>query len=70
MILITKKSVTAIAILGLLIGIAGFIRTSSIVIALAVVGTGIRQERKIERYFALAIGAALLIVAISLPHGR
>ena len=70
MILITKKSVTAIAIFGLLIGIAGFIRTSSIVIALAVIGAGIRQERKIERYFALAIGAALLIVAISLPHGR
>ena len=70
MISITKKSVTLIAIAGLIIGIAGFIRTGSIVIALAVIAAGIRQERKIERYFALAIGVTLLIVAISLPHGR
>ena len=61
---------TAIAVVGLLIGIIGFARTGSIVIALAVIGASIGQNRKIERYFALLIGVALLVVAIVLPHGR
>ena len=70
MISISKKSITAIAVVGLLIGIIGFARTGSIVIALAVIGSGIVQKRKFERYFALVLGVALLVVAIVLPHGR
>jgi len=66
----SKNSVTAIALLGLVTAFLGFVRTGSIVIALAVIGASIGQNRKIERYFALLIGVALLVVAIVLPHGR
>ncbi len=66
----SKNSVTAIALVGLVAAFLGFVRTGSIVIALAVIGASIGQNRKIERYFALLIGVALLVVAIVLPHGR
>lgn len=67
---LNKKSITSLAVAGLIIGVAGYVRTSSIVIALAVLATGITQERKVERIFAISIAIALLIVAIVLPHGR
>lgn len=67
---ISRKALNLVAFAGLLIGVAGFVRTSSIVIGVAVFITGLRQQRKIERYLAMAIGLSLLIVAIALPHGR
>ena len=70
MISLSKKTVTLIAVVGLITAMLGIVRTGSIVIAIAVIGSSIGQNRKIERYFALVIGGALLIVAIVLPHGR
>lgn len=70
MISVNKKTVTFVALIGLLAGVFGYVRTGSIVIALAVLGAALGQSRKIERYSALVIGGALLIVAIVLPHGR
>jgi len=66
----SKNSVTAIALVGLVAAFLGFVRTGSIVIALAVIGASIGQNRKIERYLPFLIGVALVIVAIVLPHGR
>ena len=67
---LNQKVITLLAIVGIAIGVLGFVRTGSIVTALAVLATAIRQDRKIERYLAITIGVALLIVAFVLPHGR
>ena len=67
---LNQKVITLLAIVGIAIGVLGFVRTGSIVTALAVLATAIRQDRKIERYLAMTIGVALLVVAFVLPHGR
>ena len=61
-----------IAILaGIVIGIAGFVRTGAILIAL---GTGVIAlsqwgKRKMESYLPLAIAIGLLLLALALPKG-
>ena len=60
----------AIAI-GVLIGIASYVRISALVIA---IGTGLialdnRSSRKIEMYLPLAIAIALFALALALPRG-
>ena len=68
--MISQRSLTIIAALGVLLGALSFVRTGSIVVGAALALTGLRQERKVERYLPIAIGIALIIVAIVLPHGR
>lgn len=58
------------AAFGVLLGAIGFVRSGAIVIGAAIALTGVRQERRIERYLPLTIGLALIVVAIVLPHGR
>lgn len=55
---------------GVLLGALSYVRTGSIILGAALLLTGIRQERRIERYLATLIGLGLIIVAIVLPHGR
>lgn len=57
--------------LGVLVGIAGFVRTGALLIA---AGTGVISlsqwnKRKIERYLPLAIALVLFGLAIALPKG-
>ncbi len=68
--MISQRSLTIIAAFGVLLGALSFVRTGSIVVGAALALTGLRQERKVERYLPIAIGIALIIVAIVLPHGR
>jgi len=56
---------------GVLFGIAGFVRTGAVMISL---GTGVialtqRSKGKIERYFPLAIAIVLFGLALALPKG-
>lgn len=57
--------------LGLLVGIASFVRIGSIAIALGmgVIAIANWKTGKVERYLALGLALALLVVAISLPRG-
>jgi hypothetical protein len=57
--------------LGVLLGIAGFVRTGALLIA---VGTGVISlsqwnKRRIERYLPLVIALVLFGLAIALPKG-
>jgi hypothetical protein len=57
--------------LGVLLGIAGFVRTGTLLIA---VGTGVISlsqwnKRRIERYLPLVIALVLFGLAIALPKG-
>jgi len=65
-----RLAYVAIAV-GVLIGIASYVRISALVIA---IGTGLialdnRSSRKIEMYLPLAIAIALFALAIALPRG-
>lgn len=68
--MISQRLVNLAAAIGVFLGALGFVRTGSIIVGVALSLTGIRQERRIERYLPLLIGVALIIVAIALPHGR
>ena len=68
--MIPQRLINIAAAIGVLIGAFGFVRTGSIIVGVAISLTGIRQERRVERYLPLAIGVALIVVAIVLPHGR
>jgi threonine/homoserine/homoserine lactone efflux protein len=68
--MISQRLINFAAAVGVLLGAIGFVRTGSIVVGAAIALTGMRQERRIERYLPLAIGVALVVVAIVLPHGR
>jgi hypothetical protein len=68
--MISQRLINFAAAIGVLLGAMGLVRTGSIVVGLAIAFTGFRQERRIERYLPFAIGVALVIVAIVLPHGR
>lgn len=68
--MISQRLINFAAAVGVLLGAIGFVRSGSIVVGLAIAFTGIRQERRIERYLPLVIGVALVAVAIVLPHGR
>ena len=57
--------------LGLILGIAGFVRTGALLIS---AGTGVISlsrwnKRRIERYLPLAIAIVLFGLAIALPKG-
>jgi len=57
--------------LGVLIGIAGFVRTGALLVS---VGTGVIalsqwNKRRIERYLPLVIAIVLFGLAIALPKG-
>ena len=65
-----RAAYIAIAV-GVVAGIAGFVRTGAIAIA---VGTGVISlaqwnKRRIERYLPLAIAIVLFGLAIALPKG-
>ena len=66
----SQRLLTLIAAVGVLLGAIGFVRTGSIIVGVALAITGLRQERRIERYLPILLGIALIIVAIVLPHGR
>lgn len=68
--MISQRIVNLIAAFGVLLGALSYVRIGSVILGAALLLTGIRQERRIERYFALLIGLGLIIVAIVLPHGR
>jgi hypothetical protein len=68
--MISQRLINFAAAAGVLLGAIGFVRTGSIIVGAAIALTGLRQERRIERYLPLFIGVALVIVAIVLPHGR
>jgi hypothetical protein len=68
--MISQRFINFAAAVGVLLGAIGFVRSGSIVVGLAIAFTGMRQERRIERYLPLIIGVALVAVAIVLPHGR
>lgn len=68
--MISQRLINIAAAIGVLIGALGFVRSGSIIVGIAISLTGIRQERRVERYLPLAIGVALIVVAIVLPHGR
>ena len=68
--MISQRLINFAAALGVLLGVLGFVRSGSIIVGAAMSLTGFRQERRIERYLPMAIGVALVIVAILLPHGR
>ncbi len=68
--MISQRLINFAAAVGVLLGAVGFVRSGSIVVGAAIAFTGLRQERRIERYLPLAIGVALVVVAIALPHGR
>lgn len=65
-----RRLLNLAAAIGVLIGALGFVRTGSMIIGGALLLTGFREERRIERYLPFVIGLALIIVAIVLPHGR
>jgi hypothetical protein len=68
--MISQRLLNFAAAIGVLLGAIGLVRTGAIVVGAAIALTGVRQERRIERYLPLAIGVALIAVAIVLPHGR
>ena len=68
--MIPQRLINIAAAVGVLIGALGFVRTGSIIVGAAISLTGIRQDRRVERYLPLVIGVALIVVAIALPHGR
>ena len=68
--MISQRLINFAAAVGVLLGAVGFVRSGSIVVGAVIAFTGLRQERRIERYLPLAIGVALVAVAIVLPHGR
>ena len=68
--MISQRLINLSAVVGVFLGAIGFVRSDSIVVGLAIAYTGLRQERRIERYLPLLIGVALVAVAIVLPHGR
>ena len=68
--MIPQRFINIAAAIGVLIGALGYVRTGSIIVGAAISLTGLRQERRIERVIPIAIGAALIVVAIVLPHGR
>ena len=68
--MISQRLLNFAAAIGVLLGAIGLVRTGAIVGGAAIARTGVGQERRIERYLPLAIGVALIAVAIVLPHGR
>ncbi|MFM8922200.1 MAG: hypothetical protein ACKOFV_06090 [Candidatus Nanopelagicaceae bacterium] len=66
----SQRLLNLAAAFGVLLGALSYVRTGSIILGAALLLTGIRQERRIERYLATLIGLGLIIVAIVLPHGR
>lgn len=66
----SQRILNLIAAIGVLLGAIGLVRSGAIVIGAAIALIGVRQERRIERYLPIAIGLALIVVAIVLPHGR
>ena len=61
--MISQRLINFAAAVGVLLGAIGFVRTGSIIVGAAIALTGLRQERRIERYLPLFIGVALVIVA-------
>jgi len=68
--MISQRFINLIAAFGVLLGALSYVRIGSVILGAALLLTGIHQERRIERYFALVIGLGLIIVAIVLPNGR
>jgi uncharacterized membrane protein len=68
--MISQRLINFAAAIGVLLGAIGLVRTGSIIVGAAIAFTGLRQERRIERFLPILIGVALVAVAIVLPHGR
>ena len=62
----SQRLLNLIAAIGVLLGAIGLVRSGAIVIGAAIALTGVRQERRIERYLPITIGLALIVVAIEL----
>ena len=59
-------------LVGIALGIGGFVRIGSIFIAVGTAGIALkaRHSRKFDFYFPLVIAVALFSLAIALPRGR
>ena len=59
-------------IIGIALGIGGFVRGGSLFIAIGTAGIALkaRSARKFDLYFPLIIAIALFVLAIALPRGR
>ena len=68
--MINQRVIYFFALIGIILGAMSFVRTGSIIIGVSVVLTALRQERLLLKLMTISIGAALVVVAIVLPHGR
>ena len=59
-------------LVGIALGIGGFVRVGSIFIAVGTAGIALkaRHSRRFDFYFPLVIAVALFSLAIALPRGR
>ena len=70
------KIVYAIAIIGILLAIFGFVRSGGIIFSIGASGLSFiryqsaEKRRKIELIIPIAIAVALFVVALTLPHGK
>lgn len=66
-----RRAAYGAIVVGVLAGIASYVRLASLVIAVAtaVIALDNRSSRKIEMYLPLAIAVALFALAIALPRG-
>ena len=71
-----EEIASAIAIVGVVVALFGTVRTGAILLAVGggafsyLKYTRIGMKRRIELFLPLATACALLVVAITLPHGR
>lgn len=62
----------AAVVLGVLLGIFGFVRFGAIALAIGTAGIALgftKSARKIDFYLPFVIAIALFLLAIALPHG-
>lgn len=66
-----RRAAYAAIVIGVVVGIASYVRVASLLIALAtaVIALDNRSSRKIEMYLPLVIAIALFALAIALPRG-
>ncbi len=67
-----KTFSSAVAILGVLLGLFGFVRFGALALAIGTAGIAlgfIKSARKIDFYLPFAIALALFVLAIALPRG-
>jgi hypothetical protein len=70
------KNFYILVALGVLLGIFGFVRTGSIIIALSTGAISylryqrMKKKRRVELVIPIALAVTLFVVALTLPHGK